>query len=135
MTGAVRPERPSFQVRFKCRSAAYRYRATGALDDMPAFSTASSVARPLPSPSLSLAAFLPSVMPALDGAYGLDVDPDLPENLAILVARLEAGPERMSDAAPALSVVPGLRPDGQSVPRSCDQSGQAPMVKSLPVAA
>jgi hypothetical protein len=138
-TGSVTPERPSFQVRFKYRGAACRYRATGALDDMPAFSTASPVARPLPWPSLSLAAFLRSVMPALDGAYGLDVEPDLPEDIAILVARLMARLERMSDAAPALSVVPMPRPDCGLAPASCDEPGQAPdaepMAESLPVAA
>ncbi|SFM04238.1 hypothetical protein [Methylorubrum salsuginis] len=56
---------------------------------MPASSTASSDARP----RLSLTAFLRSVTPALDCAFGLESDPDLPEDLAALVARLQAEPE------------------------------------------
>ncbi len=56
---------------------------------MPASSTASSDARP----PVSLPAFLRSVMPALDRAFGLEADPDLPEELAALVARLQDEPD------------------------------------------
>lgn len=37
-------------------------------------------------------AFLRSIMPALDRAYGLESAADLPEDMARLIARLHAGP-------------------------------------------
>ncbi|KQT58509.1 hypothetical protein ASG52_21950 [Methylobacterium sp. Leaf456] len=58
---------------------------------MPASSTVFSDARP----PVSLPAFLRSVMPALDRAFGLEVDPDLPDALAALIARLQEEPEAM----------------------------------------
>jgi len=56
---------------------------------MPASSTVFSDARP----SVSGPAFLRSVMPALDRAFGLEIDPDLPDELAALIARLQEEPE------------------------------------------
>jgi hypothetical protein len=56
---------------------------------MPASSTAFSDAHPSFSPD----AFWRSVTPALDRAFGLEADPDLPEELAALVARLQGEPE------------------------------------------
>ncbi len=71
---------------------------------MPASSTVSCDARPLPSPS----AFLRSVTPALDRAFGLEIDPDLPDALAALVARFQGEPEVVFSemAGPALEPEP-----------------------------
>lgn len=60
---------------------------------MPASSTVSSDAGPLTPPSWSPLALLRSVTPALDRAFGLEADPDLPDALAALVARLQGEPE------------------------------------------
>lgn len=76
---------------------------------MPASSTAFSDARALPSPSWSPLALLCSVTPALDRAFGLDVDPDLPDALAALVARLQGTSDAgfgEAEAAPVLAPMP-----------------------------
>lgn len=86
----------AFQVRFNCRRAgcgasrdrsprgAFAHRLLS--DIMLASPLPSSGARPRWAPR----AFLDSVAPALDCAFGLDGEPDLPEAIAALVARLQA---------------------------------------------
>lgn len=100
---------------------------------MPAFTTASSDARALPAPSLSVPAFLRSVMPALDRAFGLEAGPDLPERLAALVARIEEGRERWSaDGAAVSSVVPMLRHDPEYAAVACGDPVAGPGAATVP---
>jgi hypothetical protein len=52
-----------------------------------------SKASPPPRPGAEAShAFLRSTMPALDRAFGLECVADLPEDMARLIARLQAGP-------------------------------------------
>ncbi len=77
---------------------------TGASDPMPASPPSASRARPRWRPR----AFLDSVMPALDSAFGLDGEPDLPDAIADLIARLQGDPSDASaeGSAAAREAVP-----------------------------
>ena len=80
----------------------------------------SRTAPPLP------ATVLRSLMPALDRAFGLEADPELPEDLAALVTRLQGGSGIVAANGPDAEA------GGRAVDRAPDRAAVPPRSEPVP---